>query len=49
MIRKEKPIEQILQITNQRILIDQYYLTKKDVDLVNGIWRKLSSRRLNRK
>ena len=48
MIRANKSIDSILEITNKKILIDNYGFSKNDVDLADRIWKKLSSRRLNR-
>lgn len=48
MIRANKSIDEILLLTNNKILIENYGFTKKEVDLADRIWKKLSSRRLNR-
>jgi len=48
MIRSKKSIYEILKITNQVILKQNYGLTDKEIEIANNIWVKLSSRRLNR-
>lgn len=48
MIREKKDISEILEITNQKILKGNYGLSDKDIKLADGIWKKLSQRRLNR-
>lgn len=48
MIRAKKDISEILEITNQKILKDNFGLSDNDIMLANGIWKKLSQRRLNR-
>ncbi len=48
MIRAKKGINAILEITNKKILVDNYGFSKKDVEIANRIWKKLSNRRLNR-
>jgi len=48
MLRSKKNISDILKITNQVILKENYGLSNRDIDLANNIWKKLSSRRLNR-
>jgi adenine-specific DNA methylase len=48
LLREKKSIHEILEVTNQIILQEQYQLTKEEVDLAHGIWLKLSTRRLNR-
>lgn len=48
MIRSNKSIDEILEVTNKTILIDRYNFTSEDVKIAHGIWRKLSRRRLNR-
>lgn len=47
-IRNKTDIEQILNITNQIILKENYMLTEKEIKIAHTIWKKLSSRRLNR-
>lgn len=48
MMREKKHIDDILKITNKQILKDGYGLTEKEINLADSIWKKLSSRRLNR-
>lgn len=48
MIREKKDISELLKITNQKILKENYGLTNEEIDLADSIWKKLSSRRLNR-
>lgn len=48
LIRKKTDIEDVLKITNQIILKEHFGLTEKEINLAHSIWRKLSSRRLNR-
>jgi len=48
MIREKKDITEILEITNQRILKDNFGLSDNDIKLADRIWKKLSKRRLNR-
>ena len=48
LIRKKTDIEEILKLTNQVILKEHYGLTQKEIKLAHSIWKKLSSRRLNR-
>jgi len=48
MIREKKDISELLKITNEKILKENYGLTDKEIDLADSIWKKLSSRRLNR-
>lgn len=48
MIRGKKNISEILEITNEKILKENYGLSDSDIKLANGIWQKLSQRRLNR-
>ncbi len=48
LIRDKTDIEDILKITNQVILKEQYGLTQKEIKLAHNIWKKLSNRRLNR-
>ena len=47
-IREKKPIGEILELTNKEILQKNYGLTEEEVDYANSIWKRLSSRRLNR-
>jgi len=48
MIRKGKPIEDILEITNKKILKEHYNFSQEEISLANSIWKKLSNRRLTR-
>lgn len=48
MIRLKKDITEILKLTNQKILKENFGFSKTDIELANGIWKKLSNRRLNR-
>ncbi|PKQ44212.1 Eco57I restriction-modification methylase domain-containing protein [Confluentibacter flavum] len=48
MIRAKKDISEILEITNKQILKKNFGLSDNDIQLANGIWKKLSQRRLNR-
>ena len=48
MMRENKSINEILKITNKQILKDGYGFTDKEIKLADSIWKKLSSRRLNR-
>ena len=48
MLRDKKDISEILKITNQKILKENYNFTDKEIELVDGIRTKLSRRRLNR-
>jgi len=48
MIRQKKDISELLKITNDKVLKENYGLTDEEIDLADSIWRKLSNRRLNR-
>ena len=48
MIREKKDISELLKITNERILKENYGLTDEEISLADDIWKKLSKRRLNR-
>lgn len=48
MVRTKTDIEEVLKITNQVILNEHYGLSQKEIQLAHRIWKKLSSRRLNR-
>jgi hypothetical protein len=48
MIRRKADIEEILKYSNLVILKDHFALTQKEINLAHNIWKKLSSRRLNR-
>lgn len=49
MMRKKLDILEILAYTNNRILKDGYGFSDTEITLANNIWKKLSTRRLNRK
>lgn len=49
LIRNKTGIEEVLKITNQIILKEHFGLTQKEINLAHSIWKKLSSRRLNRR
>jgi len=48
MIREKKNISELLKITNEKILKENFRFTDSEIELADGIWRKLSERRLNR-
>lgn len=48
MIREKKDISEILKITNQKILKENFGFSDSEIELADSIWRKLSKRRLNR-
>ncbi|NJM78488.1 MAG: class I SAM-dependent methyltransferase [Flavobacterium sp.] len=48
MIRQKKDISDILKITNQKILKDNFGLNHYEIELADNIWKKLSNRRLSR-
>ena len=48
MVRSKTDISDILKITNQKILKEHHGLSNKDILMADGIWKKLSQRRLNR-
>jgi adenine-specific DNA-methyltransferase len=48
MIREKKDISELLKITNEKILKENFGLTDSEIELADGIWEKLSKRRLNR-
>lgn len=48
MLRAKKDISEILKITNEKILKENYNFSDAEIDLADSIWRKLSKRRLNR-
>lgn len=48
MMRDNRSIEEILKITNERILKQCYGLSSSEIKLADNIWKKLSKRRLNR-
>jgi adenine-specific DNA-methyltransferase len=48
MIRAKKDISEILKITNQKILKENFGFSDSEIELADSIWRKLSKRRLSR-
>lgn len=48
LIRKKNAIEDVLKITNQVILKENFGFSQKEIKLAHSIWKKLSQRRLNR-
>jgi adenine-specific DNA methylase len=48
LIRDKTDIEDVLKITNEIILKQHFGLTSAEIDFAHRIWKKLSSRRLNR-
>ncbi|MDR0584547.1 MAG: class I SAM-dependent methyltransferase [Treponema sp.] len=48
MMRNKTDIDNILRTTNRIILQESFGLSVKEIKLANTIWKKLSSRRLNR-
>ena len=48
-LMREKEINKILDIIDRAILIEQYGFSKEETILFRNIWKKLSSRRINRK
>lgn len=48
MIRAKKDISEILKITNEKILKENFNFSNSDIELADRIWKKLSQRRLNR-
>jgi len=48
LIREKIDIEEILEITNKIILKEHFGMSQQEIDLAHNIWKKLSSRRLNR-
>ena len=48
MMRNKKSIDQILKITDTKILRENYNFTDQEIKLSNDIWKKLSGRRLGR-
>jgi adenine-specific DNA-methyltransferase len=47
-IRNKTNIEEIVKITNEIILKQNYGLTDNEIEIAHRIWKKLSSRRLGR-
>jgi hypothetical protein len=48
MMRNKTDIDIILKTTNRIILHENFGLSVKEIKLADTIWKKLSSRRLNR-
>ncbi len=48
MIRNKRDISEILELTNKRILKDNFGLSSNDIKIAESIWEKLSKRRLGR-
>lgn len=48
LIRNKTNIEEVLKITNKIILKERFGMTQNEINLSHSIWKKLSSRRLNR-
>jgi adenine-specific DNA methylase len=48
MMRQKKDIKSILEMSNQKILKEGYGFSDNEITLADSIWKKLSSRRLNR-
>jgi len=48
MIREKTDISELLKITNEKILKENFGLTDSEIKLADNIWKKLSNRRLNR-
>jgi adenine-specific DNA-methyltransferase len=49
MIRARTDINEVLKITNQRILKENFGFSDEEISLIHNIWTKLSKRRLQRK
>jgi hypothetical protein len=47
-IRNKTNIEEIVKITNEIILKQNYGLTDNEIEIAHRIWKKLSTRRLGR-
>lgn len=48
MIRDKQAIQKILKLTNRHILKNNLGFSDREIELIDGIWKKLSHRRLNR-
>ena len=48
LMREKRSIDDILHISNDIILRQKYGFSKKEIELADRIWKKLSARRLNR-
>jgi len=48
MIRDKKNIDEVLKVTNEKILKENFGFSNEEIELADRIWKKLSHRRLNR-
>ena len=48
MMRNKKSIDEILKVTDTKILRENFGFSGREINLANTIWKKLSARRLNR-
>ncbi|KAA3595832.1 MAG: class I SAM-dependent methyltransferase [Calditrichaeota bacterium] len=48
MVRAKRSISEVLELTNKKILKDNFGFSSKDISIANRIWKKLSERRLKR-
>jgi adenine-specific DNA-methyltransferase len=48
MLRAKKDISEILELTNRKILKEQFGFLDSEINIADGIWKKLSKRRLTR-
>ena len=48
MFRNKNNIDEILKVTDRKILAETVGFTQEEVQLANSIWKKLSKRRMNR-
>ena len=48
MFRNGSSIDEILELTDRYLLFDQLGYSQLEIELANGIWKKLSNRRINR-
>lgn len=49
LVRKKEPIEKVLNITDKLLLKERLNLSNTEIMILRNIWKKLSSRRMNRK
>ncbi len=49
MIRKDKSVLRVIEYTNRIILEEKLNISKEDISVLMGAWKKLQGRRLNRK
>lgn len=47
-IRSKKPIDELLKMTDRVLLQERFGFTSHEVQVLNGVWKKLLNRRLNR-